>query len=84
MHRSFLFGTATNSDVESLRQDYRNIKAWIDDAATDSARTREGMSTFAKLQNSRLDAMRSVLDQEQKTLEVLYREITASQAERAL
>src|SRR5208282_1574014 len=81
---SFLFGTATNSDVESLRKDIRNIKAWADAATTDSARTREGMSTFARLQNSRLDTMRSVLDQEQKTLEVLYREVTASQAERAL
>ena len=81
---SFLFWPATNSDVGSLRTDIRNIKACADAATTDSARTREGMSTFARLQNSRLDAMRSVLDQEQKTLEVLYREVTTSQAERAL
>ena len=54
---SFLFGTATNSDVESLRKDIRNIKAWADAATTDSARTRERMSSFAMLYNSCMDAI---------------------------
>jgi hypothetical protein len=81
---SYLFGTATNADVDSIRQEIRRIKLAADISNADSTRTRDGMSTFARLQNTRLDSMRAVLDQDQKTLEVLYNEVRASNTEHAL
>jgi len=81
---SYLFGTATNSDVESLRVEIRKILNANDISNTDSARTRESMSTFTRLQNSRLDSMHALMALDQKSLAVLYTEATESRTERAL
>jgi hypothetical protein len=81
---SYLFGTATNSDVESLRVEIRKILNANDISNTDSARTSESMSTFTRLQNSRLDSMHALMALDQKSLAVLYTEATESRTERAL
>ena len=71
---SYLFGTATASDIDGLRQEVRKIKDWAGTAKVDNERTREGLATFTRLSNQRFDAMREVLDREQKALEILHKE----------
>jgi len=63
---SYLFGTATESDIDGLRQEIRKIKDWAGTAKTDNERTREGLATFTRLSNTRFDAMRDILDRDQK------------------
>src|SRR5664279_3512911 len=58
---SYLFGSATEGDVEGLRAEIDRIKVLAAAAAADSVRTREGMATFARLQNKRLDSLHAVL-----------------------
>ena len=62
---SYLFGTATESDIAGLRQEILKIKNWAGASTADAERTREGMATFVRLQNQRLDTMREVLDRDQ-------------------
>ena len=71
---SYLFGTATESDIDGLRQEIRKIKDWAGTAKTDNERTREGLATFTRLSNTRFDAMRDILDRDQKALELLHRQ----------
>src|SRR5208282_407406 len=71
---SYLFGTATALDIDGLRQEVRKIKDWADTAKVDNERTREGLATFTRLSNQRFDAMREVLDREQKALKILDKE----------
>jgi len=53
----FLFGVSTEADTNALRQDMTAIKALIRASASDAERTRQGMASYTKLTNDRLDAL---------------------------
>ena len=78
---SYLFGRATESDVDGLRQEMRKIKDWAGTANADNERTREGMATFTRLSNQRFDAMREILDRDQKALEILHRQAQVAETQ---
>ena len=78
---SYLFGTATESDIAGLRQEILKIKNWAGASTADAERTREGMATFVRLQNQRLDTMREVLDRDQKALEYLRRHVESANSQ---
>ena len=78
---SFLFGTARESDITSLRQEIQKIKNWAGTANADNERTREGMATFTRLSNQRFDAMREILDRDEKALEILHRQLQLAETQ---
>lgn len=78
---SYLFGTATEADTDAIKADITKIKAMAETAAADAVKTRDGMSTFTRLQNARLDTMHELLVQEHNSHRELYKEMTSSQNE---
>lgn len=64
----WLFGTATEGDTNEMLEDIRRIKSLTGVVAEDAARTREGMATFTRLSNARLDTMHDLMAREHKTL----------------
>src|SRR5208282_5848560 len=57
------------------------IKNWAGASTADAESTREGMATFVRLQNYRLDTMREVLDRDQQTLEYLRRHVESANSQ---
>ena len=76
--QSFLFGTATEGDVESMKKLIEDVETMAETATADAARTREGLVTFTKIQEERMTNFRRVLEEEHKTVEAMYREIRAA------
>ena len=68
---SYLFGIATTSDLNELKEMLKKIEAVAETEAADSARVREGMAQYTKLQNERMDNFRNILQAEHKTLGLL-------------
>ena len=81
---SFLFGTATTSDIKELKQLIQKLERSVGTQVADSARTREGMEQYTKLQNERLDNFKRIMQEEHKTLGQVYLEVQtlASRGER--
>jgi hypothetical protein len=73
----YLFGTATEGDVEGMKKMINDVEAMAGTATADAARTREGLASFTKVQNERMDNFRKILTEEHKTIEMVFREIRA-------
>ena len=69
---SFLFGTATESDVSDLRGEVRDLKAQLESAAADAFHLRQGLGSFDKLVNERLDGMHEMMRQESKSITMVF------------
>jgi hypothetical protein len=65
---SWLFGTATSSEVQDLSKEIGAIKALAGTAAADAARTKEGMVTYTKVTNQRLDGLHQLMAEDHKAL----------------
>ena len=76
--QSFLFGTATEADVESMKKLINDVEVMAETATADAARTREGLAAFTKIEDERLQNFRKVLEEEHKTIEVMYTEIRSA------
>ena len=63
------------ADIDALKEDIGKTQAMAETAAFDASAVREGLASFAKLQNDRLDRMRNVLDEEHKSIGAIYREL---------
>jgi hypothetical protein len=61
--------------VDILRKEILAIKSMSVEAAADASYTRQGMATFTKLQNQRLDDMHQVLGEQQKEIGTIVHEI---------
>jgi hypothetical protein len=72
-----LFGTATEGDVEGMKKMINDVEATAGTATADAARTREGLASFTKVQNERMDNFRKILTEEHKTIEMVFRGIMA-------
>jgi hypothetical protein len=72
---SYLFGTATDTEVQELRDLVRNSTTLFELAAADARRTREGMSSFVVLQNQRLTLLNRELDRDRLTMTTLARDV---------
>jgi len=69
---SFLFGTATESDVSDLRGEVRDLKAQLESAAADAFHLKQGLGSFDKLVNERLDGMHEMMKQESKSITMVF------------
>jgi len=61
----YIYGTATDSDVELLWKELLAMKGIISASAADAARSREGLATYTKLTGERLDTMHSIVEGQQ-------------------
>ena len=77
---SYLFGTATTGDINELKEMIKKVEATVQTEAADSARVREGLAQYTKLQNDRMDNLKNVLQEEHKTFEAVFKEVRANAA----
>jgi hypothetical protein len=75
---SYLFGTATEGDIEQIKKLIKDVETMAETTATDASRTRQGLATFTKVQNERMDNFRRVLQEEQKAVTEVYRQLRAA------
>jgi hypothetical protein len=72
---SWAFGTATNGDIDAMKQAIAQIMDVARTSAAEATRTKDGMATFSRLQNQRLDKLHAVLETEHKSMQSLYTEV---------
>jgi hypothetical protein len=75
---SYLFGTATEGDIEQIKKLIKDVEMMAETTATDASRTRQGLATFTKVQNERMDNFRRVLQEEQMAMTEVYRQFRAA------
>jgi hypothetical protein len=73
------FGTAKLSDVAELKQALDIVKADVQVSAQDAIKVREGLATFSKLSNERMDRFHAVLQTEHDSLQNLYDNVKRDQ-----
>ena len=64
----WLFGTATIDDVDSLKEAMKLVQDNVQIAAADAARTREGLASYTKLQNDRMDRFHEAIREQQTSI----------------
>jgi len=69
---TYLFGTATETDVGDLRGELRDLKAIVESAAADAFHLRQGLGSFDKLLNERLDGMHEMMKQESQSITMVF------------
>jgi hypothetical protein len=75
---SWLFGLSKTADIDALKADLQRVQQGVEVVTADAVRTREGLATFAKLQNERSDNIHSVLREEQASINDLYSNVRAA------
>jgi hypothetical protein len=75
---SYLFGTATEGDIEQIKKSIRDVETMAETTAADASRVRQGLATFTKVQNERMDNFRRVLQEEQRGVTEVYRQLRAA------
>ena len=71
----FAFGVATEGDVAGMKRLIERGDTLAATAVADVMRIRDGMSTFTKLSNERLDKMHEILQRDQASLSSLYQSV---------
>ena len=69
---SYLFGTATEGDVNQLKEEIRGLKAIVDGAAADTFHLKDNLRSFDKLINERLDGMHDIMEQESRSIAMMF------------
>jgi hypothetical protein len=72
---SWAFGTATEGEIEDMKKAFELAKTQAVLAAKEASRSREGLATFTRLQNERLDNLKGALEAEQQSIRQLYTRI---------
>jgi uncharacterized coiled-coil protein SlyX len=72
---SYLFGTATTADMQSLQDEIEKIKIVTGTVMTDASRTRNGLERYTQLQDERLDTMHEVMSTQEKSIEIIAKQI---------
>jgi hypothetical protein len=71
---SWAFGTATKDDIDDMKPAIAHIMD-VAKWAAEATCTKDGMATFLRLSNERLDKLHAVLETEQKFMQRLYTEV---------
>ena len=72
---SYLFNTATETDIDELKEQIAVVKGLVGTAAADADRTRQGLMTFTKLTGDRLDSMHEILNEERGAIQRVVNEV---------
>jgi hypothetical protein len=75
---SYLFGTAIEGDIEQIKKAIKGVETTAETSAADASKAREGIATFTKLQSERMDNFRRVLQEEQKGVTEIYKQLRAA------
>jgi hypothetical protein len=74
---SWLYGVATEAQLDQFKDEIDKLKELTQASAAASDRVRLGLITLTKLEDSRLDKLHSVLQEQQKTMGEVYAQIRA-------
>ena len=80
----WLFGTALSSDVEELREALLQAQDNAQIAAQDAQRVRDGVATFTKLQNERMDRFHTAITEQQMTIDKIVTAVSSVREEVSL
>ncbi|HSN23635.1 MAG TPA: hypothetical protein VLS45_05625 [Methylomicrobium sp.] len=69
---SFLFGTATESDISALTENIKKVETMAETAALDAARTRVALASFTRLEDDRIKNLRGVMLEEHKSIGAIF------------
>jgi hypothetical protein len=75
--QSWLFGVATEAQLDQFKDEIDKLMELTQASAAASDRVRLGLVTLTKLENSRIDKLHSVLQEQQKTMGEVYAQIRA-------
>jgi hypothetical protein len=75
--QSWLYGVATEAQLNQFKDEIDKLKELTQASAAASDRVRLGLITLTKLEDSRLDKLHSVLQEQQKTMGEVYTQIRA-------
>jgi hypothetical protein len=75
--QSWLYGVATEAQLDQFKDEIDKLKELTQASAAASDRVRLGLVTLTKLEDSRLDKLHSVLQEQQKTMGEVYAQIRA-------
>jgi hypothetical protein len=75
--QSWLFGVATEAELDQFKDEISKLKELTEASAAASDRVRLGLVTLTKLENSRMNKLHSVLQEQQKTMGEVYAQIRA-------
>jgi hypothetical protein len=73
--QSWLYGVATQSDVQNIKDELDKLKELTQASAAATDHVRLGLVTLTKLEDSRLDKLHSVLQEQQRTIGEVYAQI---------
>jgi DNA-directed RNA polymerase subunit F len=74
----YLWGTATDQMVDELRESVKQAKELAQTEAENVRRTKQELATVSRLQNTRLDNLRNVLNLERKSLMEIYDQVKST------
>ena len=80
----WLFGTATIDDVDSLKEAMKLVQDNVQIAAADAARTREGLASYTKLQNDRMDRFHEAIREQQTSINHVMDAVITTRAETSM
>ena len=72
---SWLFGLTTEAETRDLRDAILKVKNIVQTVAADAAHVKDLFTAFTTLESERMDNMKQILQQESKSMSVLYEEI---------
>jgi uncharacterized protein YdiU (UPF0061 family) len=75
--QSWLYGVATEAQLDTFKDEIDKLQELMQAASAASDRVRLGLITLTKLEDSRLDKLHSVLQEQQKTMGEVYTQIRA-------
>jgi hypothetical protein len=75
--QSWLYGVATDAQLDTFKDEIDKLEELTQASAAASDRVRLGLITLTKLEDSRLDKLHSVLQEQQKTMEKVNAQIRA-------
>jgi hypothetical protein len=75
--QSWLYGVATEAQLDQFKDEIDKLKELTQASAAATDRVRLGLITLTKLEDSRLDKLHSVLQEQQKTMGEVYTQIRA-------
>jgi hypothetical protein len=75
--QSWLYGVATEAQLDTFKDEIDKLQELTQAASAASDRVRLGLITLTKLEDSRLDKLHSVLQEQQKTMGEVYTQIRA-------
>lgn len=80
----FLFNTATLEDIDSLKESIKLVQDNVQIAAADASRTREGLASYTKLQNDRMNRFHEAIREQQTSIGQIISAVQTTRAEASM